>query len=207
MAFKKLKFKPNYFISEAGYVFRITNGKEEILKSHKKPHAVNPYVFIDNKPYDLLYLMIEYFEIKVGPTSSVKYTMDKNNFIQLSSIKVKTYNFGNDFTDKEAFDLIKYKCEEKARAANLRCKFRINAIDVYVVLKLYEFSCVYCNTSLNGRTWHLDHFTALSKNGKNKIENIVPSCPRCNMMKGAMDGHQFISHCKRIANKTKIKQA
>jgi len=204
MAFHKLKFKPNYFISEAGYVFKITNGKEEVLKAHKKQHSVNPYVFIDKKPYDLLYLMIEYFGLTVKPTDSVRYSTDKDNFIQLGSIKIRHAHITDGFSDEEAKEIIRYKCEEKARSANIRCEFKISPIDVYNVLKVYNFSCVYCSINLINRVWHLDHVTALSKNGKNKVENIVPSCPRCNLMKGAMDGLEFIAHCKKVGEKTVI---
>ena len=33
--------------------------------------------------------------------------------------------------------------------------------------------------------WHVDHVKPLSKGGTYDIENLVPSCPTCNMKKGA----------------------
>lgn len=35
------------------------------------------------------------------------------------------------------------------------------------------------------RNWHVDHVIPVCKGGSNQIENLVPSCPQCNMKKGA----------------------
>ena len=51
-----------------------------------------------------------------------------------------------------------------------------------------------------------NHFIAISKQGRNVVENIVPSCPRCNLMKGAMDGYQFIKWCKKITEHNVINE-
>jgi 5-methylcytosine-specific restriction endonuclease McrA len=201
MATKKINFASNYFISEAGYVFKVEKTKEIILPIHKKPHTVNPFVYIMDKPYDLLYLMIEHFNIHITPHDSIRYKLSKNNTMPLNSIKIiktkKTYLL----EDNDAKIFNDYKCNEKATSANLRCEFKISGNDVLAVLKLYEFSCVYCSKKLKNAPWHLDHFYPLSKGGKNKIENIVPSCPRCNVMKGDLDGMQFVKWCKKVLEK------
>lgn len=53
--------------------------------------------------------------------------------------------------------------------------------------KLYDRDkgkCRYCGTSL-GIGWHVDHLYPKSRGGSNAISNLVASCPRCNMTKGA----------------------
>ena len=40
--------------------------------------------------------------------------------------------------------------------------------------------CIYCGGSYE----HLDHFTPLSREGKNNLDNLFPSCARCNVSKG-----------------------
>lgn len=197
MATKKIKFKSNYFISQAGYVFKIENGKEERIEIHYKKTTVNPFIYIDDKPYDLLYLMLEYFEIKVGVNDSIRYKKSKTLEIPLSSIKIIKSINSTKYNDEDAKLYIKYKCDQKAYSTNIRCEFRISGNDIFGLLKAYGFKCVYCASKLKP-TWHLDHFIPVSKGGKNKISNLVTSCPRCNMMKGDMHGIQFIAKCDKI---------
>lgn len=54
--------------------------------------------------------------------------------------------------------------------------------------------CWYCGDDLRGRKWHADHFHTVKRyNGelthpeRDVIENLVPSCPRCNIMKDTGD--------------------
>lgn len=44
--------------------------------------------------------------------------------------------------------------------------------------------CVYCHKKLTFKTLTKDHVIPLSKGGTDDIENIVPSCLRCNQTKG-----------------------
>jgi hypothetical protein len=198
MATKKINFTTNFFISEAGYVFKVENKKEVILPIHKKKHTVNPFVYIMDKKYDLLYLMLEYFNIEVTPNDSIRYRLGKDNMIPLSAIKIVRTKKSSHLEDSEAEKFNKFKCVSKATSANLRCEFKISPNDVYSVLKLHDYRCIYCFDLLENKEWHLDHFYALSKGGKNKIENIVPSCRTCNVMKSDMDGNQFIVWCKKV---------
>ena len=204
MATHKLKFKKNYFISEAGYVFKIVNGKEEILKSHVSRTRPNPFVFIENKPYDLLYLMLEHFNVEIHASDSIRYKVGKDNYIQLSSIKIVKNRAAQKLSEEDARDYIVMKCEAKAASSNIRCDHKISGMDIFAVLKLYKFRCVYCNNYLKNKSWHIDHFDPLSGQGKNKIENIVPSCPRCNIMKSNLEGKAFIAWCKKVVEKNQI---
>lgn len=40
--------------------------------------------------------------------------------------------------------------------------------------------------------------------GKNKIDNLAPTCKWCNTMKNALDGNAFIEKCKKIVDKNLI---
>lgn len=51
-------------------------------------------------------------------------------------------------------------------------------------LAAYGGRCHWCGKKIKGAP-HADHVIALSKGGTNYISNIVPSCTKCNMSKGA----------------------
>jgi 5-methylcytosine-specific restriction endonuclease McrA len=197
MATHKLSFSQNHFISESGYVFKTSLGKEEVLPIFTSPKTINPFVIINNKQYDLLYLMLEYFNVTVTPYDSVRYKVGKDNYLPLSCIKVIKNKSSLRLNEEDAKLFNYYKCTEKANSANLRCKHKISSNDVFAVLALYSYRCIYCQKNLKN-IWHLDHYVPLSKGGKNILKNIVPSCARCNIMKGNMDGHQFVRWCKKV---------
>lgn len=46
------------------------------------------------------------------------------------------------------------------------------------------FTCVYCGKSSPDVKLHIDHLIPKSKNGSNKIENLVTACEECNIGKG-----------------------
>jgi len=61
-----------------------------------------------------------------------------------------------------------------------------------------EGKCWYCGIELNKNNWHADHFEPLNRVGgkilspeRDVIENKVPSCPSCNIMKTNMDIESF----------------
>lgn len=49
--------------------------------------------------------------------------------------------------------------------------------------------CFYCGQPIC-QEFHLDHFNPKSKGGKN-IDNLVPSCPDCNLYKSDLTIEQF----------------
>ena len=58
--------------------------------------------------------------------------------------------------------------------------------------------CWYCGDDLRGRKWHADHFYPVRRvNGvmtrpeRDVIENLVPACPSCNIMKDTGDVEYF----------------
>ena len=59
--------------------------------------------------------------------------------------------------------------------------------------KLYRDTknCYWCGDKLKNGNIHLDHYIPLSKNGTHTIDNIVLSCPDCNMSKYNKDPLEF----------------
>jgi 5-methylcytosine-specific restriction endonuclease McrA len=58
--------------------------------------------------------------------------------------------------------------------------------------------CYWCNTKLHAHgncKFTIDHVHPKVKGGSSKQENMVPSCRRCNLLKGSMSGYEFcITH-------------
>lgn len=46
-----------------------------------------------------------------------------------------------------------------------------------------------------GKCYHIDHIIPKSKNGTNKENNLVASCPRCNAIKGTRNLVEFLNKC------------
>ena len=59
--------------------------------------------------------------------------------------------------------------------------------------------CWYCGDSLKDKRWHADHFEPVFRDNKGKmefpdrdnLENLVPSCASCNIMKHSMSLESF----------------
>lgn len=61
--------------------------------------------------------------------------------------------------------------------------------------------CFYCGCKLDFNNFHIDHFTAKKRGGKQK-DNLVPSCPDCNLSKGDMTVEEFRNKISNIINAT-----
>jgi len=53
-----------------------------------------------------------------------------------------------------------------------------------LVLKLYGDKCWYCQTKLTLATMTIDHYEPRALGGSDHIDNLRPSCQRCNVTKG-----------------------
>ena len=54
------------------------------------------------------------------------------------------------------------------------------------------FYCHYCQCQLAFEELTADHVIPRSKGGTNNIENLVPSCKKCNLKKGAKNYDEFL---------------
>ena len=57
--------------------------------------------------------------------------------------------------------------------------------------------CYWCSTSI-AKTYQIDHYYPLSKDGEHLIENIVLACPHCNMSKHDKDPIEFANKLGRL---------
>ena len=73
----------------------------------------------------------------------------------------------------------------KANAAGTATADQIKARFQY-----YENCCYYCGENKPGL--HIEHRIPLSKGGSNWPANLVPSCPSCNLSKGAKTEKEFL---------------
>ena len=60
-----------------------------------------------------------------------------------------------------------------------------------IIRKNQNNLCYYCGCDLSKTGEHLDHKQPLSRGGEHSMENIVLSCPACNMSKGAKTEEEF----------------
>ena len=92
-----------------------------------------------------------------------------------------------------------YLKTKKGKIVNLnrwhkrRAKIKQGKLTSDELSKLIENSkkCYWCGSLLNSKAIHIDHYVPLSKNGTHNIENIVISCSKCNLDKGAKDPYNF----------------
>lgn len=63
--------------------------------------------------------------------------------------------------------------------------------DVETQLKSQKYRCWWCGCDIHD-SYHVDHLIPLARGGSNNVRNIVISCPKCNMSKGAKMPHEWI---------------
>jgi 5-methylcytosine-specific restriction endonuclease McrA len=73
---------------------------------------------------------------------------------------------------------------QRRRARQLHSDGRFSVADIQHKYEMQKGLCAYCDCALNG-IYHIDHVVPISRGGSNSIENIVLSCPQCNLSKGA----------------------
>ncbi len=94
---------------------------------------------------------------------------------------VDNYNYTqNPFNFERVDPSEKYCIEEQSKNYRPSIPKEIKS-DVW---KKTEGVCIYCGNNLNPfNNFHIEHFHPISKGGKNDIENLFPSCQKCNMRK------------------------
>lgn len=59
------------------------------------------------------------------------------------------------------------------------------------IFKKSDGRCFYCGCKLDFNNFHADHFISKLNHGHGNIDNLVPSCPECNLMKGSSSIEEF----------------
>lgn len=76
----------------------------------------------------------------------------------------------------------------------------INRKELQEVIKKQP-KCYWCNCKIdykNSKSFHFDHYVPLAKGGSNTVDNLVVSCPKCNMSKKAKDPYEFAKSIGRL---------
>lgn len=89
------------------------------------------------------------------------------------------------------------------------------------VFKKTNGRCFYCSTKLHrecdmrtyeeygkisfdcfsqGKCFQVDHLTPKSQDGSNKLKNLVPSCQKCNAVKGLKNIFEFLEKSRKQKN-------
>ena len=68
-----------------------------------------------------------------------------------------------------------------------------------LVYQMYDGHCAYCGCELEFKDMQVDHFNSVyAYDGKNEIENYMPSCRQCNFYKSTGTIEQFRQNLKEI---------
>lgn len=87
----------------------------------------------------------------------------------------------------------------KRAATNKRRSLFLNAEGFYTTKDIEEIynsqdgKCYYCKKDV-GHKFHIDHYVPLSKGGTNNPDNLVISCPSCNLRKSNKMPEDFINY-------------
>lgn len=86
----------------------------------------------------------------------------------------------------------------KARANKLRRRAREynapgshTADDIRLILRSQKGRCWYCQAEITADNMHIDHRVPLSRGGTNAPENLVATCPACNLSKNDRLPHEW----------------
>ena len=66
-----------------------------------------------------------------------------------------------------------------------------------LVYQMYDGHCAYCGCELEFKNMQVDHFNSIyAYDGKNELENYMPSCRQCNFYKSTGTVEQFRQNLK-----------
>jgi 5-methylcytosine-specific restriction endonuclease McrA len=114
-----------------------------------------------------------------------KYILNKNK-INLKNQEYYTNNKKSVLEKQKVWrskNLQSILLRNRARRIKLSKYLRISQKEINNLIARYNYCCYYCRKNLV--KMHMDHYIPLSKGGDHIIENIVPSCNKCNLSKGS----------------------
>jgi len=116
----------------------------------------------------------------------------KRNYIQ--RIRLNTHKIKSTKTEEERIEsnkFSKWKYKHKRRA--IEKDGNVTQAQIKELISNTK-KCYWCNCNINNKdrlSFHVDHYIPLSKGGLHSIDNLVISCPTCNLTKNAKDPYKF----------------
>jgi hypothetical protein len=116
------------------------------------------------------------------------YYKNRDKILELKRIYTKT-------------DTAKISCKNKAHKRRAKIQEGTATTKELKCLVDITTNCYWCNCKLDkaiNNGFHIDHYLPLSKNGTHTLDNIVISCPTCNMKKGSKDPFEFATTLNKL---------
>ena len=91
---------------------------------------------------------------------------------------------------KRDYAIIAKRISEHKRRINKQSSSTITVLEIKELIKKSKYICYWCGKNCK-KDFHLDHYIPLSKGGTHSLNNIVVSCPKCNLTKSSKDPLEF----------------
>lgn len=85
----------------------------------------------------------------------------------------------------------KKNSDHKRRLQKINAESRTVSLKEMIELISNRKKCFYCKCDVTEK-YHIDHYIPLSKGGLHTIDNLVVSCPKCNLVKSDMMPEDFM---------------
>ena len=101
-----------------------------------------------------------------------------------------------DHPEKDRLYAIANPEKRRVLVRNRRARKRGNggsftAADILLIFQSQNGKCWWCGKKFKGKEYHIDHRIPLARGGSNAAENIVLTCPACNLRKQAKLPQEF----------------
>lgn len=158
--------------------FRVMKNKKltSYCKSCEAEYKKENYV--SNKDYILKRSKKYYENTRESRLEYFKELYTKNRSLILN--RNKLYRVAN----KEKLSINRRIRKNKRRALERNASGDHTSIEIEKLYQEQDGFCYWCDRELDSG-YHVDHVIPLSRGGTNFIENIVISCPTCNLSKGS----------------------
>lgn len=113
------------------------------------------------------------------------YAKNRKGVIENANISQKLNREAHNKANRTYQKTVKGKLTKVVSAANRRSKLsgHITRKNIQTQYELQEGKCFYCSDLLT--RYHVDHVIPVVRGGSNTPDNIVISCPTCNLKKGS----------------------
>jgi len=169
--------------------------KKEYYESNKESCLNNKKEYYEKNREDICNKVKEYYKNNKNKINEYSSNYNKQNSQKIKA-KRKEYTLKNKDKIKEQRQKYmlsdSYRIVRKKEKQNRRAKLKEHRISTIELKKFLndKDSCYWCDAKIDKKipySYHLDHYVPLSKGGLNTIDNIVLSCPTCNMSKSNID--------------------